>query len=156
MSIRQRFLATILSLVFFGVMAISSFALLFVHDSLLRSSRDNLDRQAQYLATLLVDQGDSTQYEQVMEQFVLYGDYKVELLDEKFVPLLQAGSLGDSSGHIFSGIAPLAGLPTQDRQYVRVVATETEIRATLQKVRTIIYVGIFFTLLFTVRKGCEK
>ncbi|MCH8328694.1 MAG: HAMP domain-containing histidine kinase, partial [Candidatus Marinimicrobia bacterium] len=148
MSIRQRFLLTFISLVFFGVMAISSFTILFVRDHLLRTSRDNLDQQAQYLATLLAHT-DSSDFQQVMSDFIRYSNYRVELLDAQFMPVRDAGATADSGTATFSGIAPLAGPPSDERQYVRITASEQEIRSTLRRVRYIIYAGIFFTLLAT-------
>ncbi|MCH7573943.1 MAG: HAMP domain-containing protein [Candidatus Marinimicrobia bacterium] len=148
MSIRQRFLLTFISLVFFGVMAISTFTILFVRDHLLRSSRDNLDQQAQYLATLLA-QTDTSDFQRVMSDFTRYSNYRVELLDAQFIPVRQAGATADSATATFSGVAPLAGPPSDERQYVRITASESEIRSTLRRVRYIIYAGIFFTLLVT-------
>ena len=149
MSIRRRFLITFISLVLLGIMAISTFALLFVRDHLLRTSRDNLDQQARYLTTLLAAQNDSSFYPDILAGFVRYSDYRVELLDAQFLPLLAAGEMSDSAAPVFSGIAPLAGPPAAERQYVRITASEGEIQATLARVRAIVYTGIVLTLLLT-------
>lgn len=149
MSIRARFMITFISLVFFGVMSISTFAILFVRDHLLRSSRDNLDQQARFLTTLLSERSDTTAYRDVLSGFVRYTSYRVELLDAQFLSLMEAGTLPDSVAATFSGIAPVVGPPAGERMYIRITASESDIQATLARVRYIIYAGIFLTLLVT-------
>lgn len=150
MSIRLRVLLTFFGLVFVGVMAISSYSILFVRDYLLSSSRDDLDRQARFLATLLVNQSDETQFPAIMADHARYTGHIVELLTEDLVVRASAGAISDTSAPTFSGIAPLPGAATEERQYVRITASEAAIRATLTRVRTIIYAGIFGALLLTV------
>ncbi|UCH10834.1 MAG: HAMP domain-containing protein [Fidelibacterota bacterium] len=150
MSIRQRVLLILLGLALLGVVAISSYSILVVRDYLLSNSRDDLDRQAHYLATLLVSQPDSGQYPFMMADFARYTGHKVEFLDTDFQVRLSSGQVIDSTAPTFSGIAPLPGFATEERRYVRITASETEIRATLSRVRTIIYSGIFGALLLTV------
>ena len=150
MSIRLRVLLTFFGLVFLGVMAISSYSILFVRDYLLSSSRDDLDRQARFLATLLVNQSDETQFPVIMADHARYTGHKVELLTEDLQMRAAAGAIRDTSAPTFSGIAPLPGADTEERQYVRITASEAAIRATLTRVRYIIYGGIFGSLLLTV------
>ena len=150
MSIRHRVLLIFFSLVFLGVMAISSYSILFVRDYLLRSSRDDLDRQARYLATLLVNQPGEEQYPIVLADYARYSGYRVELLGTEFDVRLSVGVISDTTASLFSGIASLPGFPTVERQYVRITASEAEIRDTLTRVRYIIYGGIFGALLLTV------
>ena len=149
MSIRRRFLITFLSLVFFGVMAISTFTILFVRNHLLQTSRDGLDQQARYLATLVSAQTDSAAVHDVLIDYVRYTGHQVELLDANLVPYMQAGALEDSSAPSFPGIAPLTEAPTTEREYVRITASEAAIRGTLTRVRYIVYAGILLALLAT-------
>lgn len=150
MNLRRRFLLIILSLVFLGVMAISSYSILFVRDYLLTTSRDNLDRQAHYVATLLASQSDSTQLLSVIDDYARYTGHQVELIDANFRVKLSAGAIADTTAPVFSGIAPMAGPSTAEREYVRITASETEIKRTLARVRYIIYGGIFGALLLSV------
>lgn len=150
MSLRRRFLLTFFSLVFLGVMAISSYSILFVRSHLLRTSRDSLDQQARYLATLLESHPDEEEFLSMMTDYARYTEHTVELLDANFRVQLSAGAIGDSTLPLFSGIAALPGSSTENRQYVRITASEAEIRDTLTNVRYIIYAGIFGALLLTV------
>ncbi len=149
MSIRRRFLITFLSLVFFGVMAISTFSILFVRNHLLQTSRDSLDQQARYLATLVAAQTDSVAVRDVLNDYVRFTNHQVELLDADLVPYMRAGALEDTTAPTFPGIAALREAPTADREYVRITASEAAIRGTLARVRYIIYAGILLALLAT-------
>ena len=150
MNLRRRFLLTFISLVFLGVMAISSYSIFFVRSHLLRTSRDSLDQQARYLATLLTSHPDEEEFLTMMMDYARYTEHTVELLNANFRVHLSAGAIADSTQPLFSGIAALPGSSTEDRQYVRITASEAEIRDTLTKVRYIIYAGIFGALLLTV------
>ncbi|MCH7497259.1 MAG: HAMP domain-containing protein [Candidatus Marinimicrobia bacterium] len=150
MSIRLRVLLTFFGLVFVGVMAISSYSILFVRDYLLISSRDDLDRQARFLATLLVNQPDESQFPTIMADHARYTGHKVELLGSDLQVRAAEGAITDTTAPTFSGIAPLPGANTQERQYIRITASEAAIKATLTRVRYIIYGGILGTLLLTV------
>ncbi|UCD37736.1 MAG: HAMP domain-containing histidine kinase [Fidelibacterota bacterium] len=153
MSIRSRVLLILFGLVLLGIMAIGGYSLLFVRDYLLRTSRDDLDRQARYLATLLVGQPDQEHFPAVMSDYARYTGHGVELLDADFHPYLSAGTVADTTSPTFSGIAPLPGYPTEERRYVRITASEMEIRVTLHRIRIMIYVGILGALLLTVAVG---
>lgn len=141
---------TFFSLVFLGVMSISSYSILFVRDHLLNTSRDSLDRQAHFLAQLLRDQEDESKYPEMLGEYARYTGRKVEILDPDFKVYMKAGELMDSSGNTFTGVAPLAEATTENRFYVRISNSEGEIRATLRKVRYIIYGGIFISLFLTI------
>ncbi len=150
MSIRRRVLLIFFSLVFLGVMAISTYSLLFVRDHMLATSRDDLDRQARHLASLLVGQPDKEQYPRVMADYARYTGHQVELLDVDFRVQLSAGAVGDTTAPLFSGIAPLPGFPTEERRYARITASEAGIREALKRMRYIIYGGVLGALLLTV------
>ncbi len=157
---------TFFSLVFLGVMSISSYSILFVRDHLLNTSRDSLDRQAHFLAQLLRDQEDESRYPVMLQEYAQYTGRKVEILDPDFKVFLKAGELPDQSGDIFTGVAPLSNSVNEDRPltglapleeattenrfYVRISNSEGEIKATLRKVRYIIYGGIFASLFLTI------
>ncbi len=153
MSIRLRMLLTFFGLVFVGVMAISSYSILFVRDYLLSSSRDDLDRQARFLATLLVNQADEGEYPAIMADHARYTGHMVELLAADLQVRVSAGAIEDTTAPTFSGIAPLPGAATQERRYVRITASEAAIRGTLRRVRYLIYGGIFGALLLTAAIG---
>ncbi len=150
MSLRGRFLLTFSGLIFLGVIAISGYSILFVRGHLLTVSRDNLDRQARYLALLLADRADSTDYSAIITDYARYAGQQVELLDANFLVGLSAGAIADTAAPLFTGIAPLPDAPTQERQYVRITASEAQIADTLSSVGLIISGGILVALLLTL------
>ncbi|MCK4578804.1 MAG: HAMP domain-containing histidine kinase, partial [Candidatus Marinimicrobia bacterium] len=150
MSIRLRFLLTFFGLVLLGVTAISGISILFVRDHITAASRDNLDREARYLATMLVDLDDHEQYAAVINDFSRYTGFQVELLNADFLVEQLAGSVVNTTAPLFTGIAPLAGPPTVDRHYVRITASEAELITTLTNVRFIILAGVIVVLVLTI------
>ncbi|MEE9464469.1 MAG: HAMP domain-containing sensor histidine kinase [Candidatus Neomarinimicrobiota bacterium] len=150
MSLRRRFLLTFSGLILLGVMAISVYSILFVRGHLLTASRDNLDRQARYLALLLADRTDSTDFAPIITDYARYTGQQVELLDANFHVHQSVGAVADTAAPHFSGIAPLPDAPTTERQYVRVTAGEAEIVDTITKVGLIIGSGIMVALLLTI------
>ena len=150
MSLRVRFLLTFSGLIFLGVISISGYSILFVRGHLLSASRDNLDRQARYLALLLADRADSTDYGAIITDYARYTGQQVELLDANFLVGLSAGAIADTTAPLFTGIAPLPDALTQDRQYVRITASEAQIADTLSNIGLIIGGGILLALLLTL------
>ena len=150
MRIRSRILLVFFALILVGVIAVGSYSLVVVRDHLLGTSRDELDRQARYLATLIINQPNETYYPAVMQEYSRYTGHAVELLDENFNVRLAANMFADTLRHTFSGIAHIPGAATGERQYIRITADEGEIRATVTKVGYIIFGGIFGVLLLTL------
>ncbi|MFC1484459.1 sensor histidine kinase [Candidatus Neomarinimicrobiota bacterium] len=150
MRIRSRILLVFFALVLLGVIAVGSYSLVVVRDHLLGTSRDDLDRQARYLATLIISQPNEAYYPAIMQEYSRYTGHTVELLDTNFNVRLSGGVFADSLAHTFSGIAPIPGSTTEERQYVRITASEGEIRSTVTKVGYIIFGGIFGVLLLTL------
>ncbi len=150
MSLRRRFLLTFSGLILLGVMAISAYFILFVRGHLLTASRDNLDRQARYLALLLADRTDSTDFTPIITDYARYTGQQVELLDANFNVRQSVGAVADTIAPRFSGIAPLPDLSTAERQYVRVTAGEAEVVENITKVGLIIGSGIIVALLLTL------
>lgn len=150
MRIRSRILLVFFALVLVGVIAAGSYSLIVVRNHLLGTSRDELDQQARYLATLIIGQPNETYHPVIMQEYSRYTNHMVEILDANFNIRLAAGGFPDSLAHTFSGIAPIPGASTGDRQYVRITASESEIRATVTKVGYIIFGGILGVLLLTL------
>ena len=150
MNLRQRFLLIFFGLVFLGVVAIGTYSMLFLRDYLLATSRDSLDQQARTLATLLINQAGEERYPDMIADYARYTGHKVELLDAGFQALITSDTALDSTTALFSGVAPLADRPTEDRHYVRITASEAELGGTLREVRYMIFGGMVGALLLTV------
>lgn len=81
MSIRSRLAWTFILLLIFGIMAISSYSILFIRDYLLEQGRIEMEQDTQWLAVTIANLSDNKDFEKHFEQAGKTSDYQLALYD---------------------------------------------------------------------------
>ncbi|HKK46988.1 MAG TPA: HAMP domain-containing sensor histidine kinase [Balneolaceae bacterium] len=173
MSIRSKLAWTFILLLIFGIMAISSYSILFIRDYLLEQGRIEMEQDTQWLAVTISNLAENKDFKEHFEQAGKTSDYQLALYDSTgalltsyldsdttFVPPKHLSSGIIQSLHARGNLSLLPRVPdspaltgyiemhesSNPARYLLARQLKAKIYYPIKRIRWIIYYGLFISM----------